>query len=78
MANGKFITLEGGEGAGKSTQTKLLAQALEGSGIGVLLTREPGGTLAAECRVEAVALGHSVGSKTLPLFKTKKLNVTPH
>ena len=48
MANGKFITLEGGDGAGKSTQTKLLAQVLEGSGIGVLLTREPGGTLAAE------------------------------
>jgi dTMP kinase len=47
-ARGKFITLEGGEGAGKSTQAKLLAQWLGQKGISVALTREPGGTPGAE------------------------------
>ncbi len=41
---GWFLTLEGVEGAGKSTQAKRLAEALEGRGLSVLLTREPGGT----------------------------------
>src|SRR5262249_6603005 len=45
---GKFITFEGGEGAGKSTQAALLARRLSGVGIDVLLTREPGGSPGAE------------------------------
>jgi dTMP kinase len=45
---GKFITFEGGEGTGKSTQAKLLADRLSVLGIGVKLTREPGGSPGAE------------------------------
>ena len=45
---GVFLSLEGGEGAGKSTQAKRLAAALEACGIHVVLTREPGGTEGAE------------------------------
>ena len=45
---GKFITFEGGEGTGKSTQASLLALRLASLGIGVQLTREPGGSPGAE------------------------------
>src|ERR1700756_3415003 len=45
---GHFITFEGGEGAGKSTHAALLAQRLRSLGIGVVLTREPGGSPGAE------------------------------
>jgi len=45
---GKFITFEGGEGTGKSTQAAMLARRLESFGVGLLLTREPGGSPGAE------------------------------
>lgn len=48
MARGLFITLEGGEGSGKSTQAKRLGARLESDGHAVVLTREPGGSPGAE------------------------------
>ncbi len=56
MTRGKFIALEGGEGAGKSTQARLLADALRACGQACVVTREPGGTPGAEA-IRALLLG---------------------
>jgi dTMP kinase len=62
-APGHFITLEGGEGAGKSTQARLLADALVGLGLPALRTREPGGAPGAEL-LRDLLLGGSVDWST--------------
>jgi len=54
---GRFITFEGGEGTGKSTHAKLLADRLASAGIGVMLTREPGGSPGAEAIRHVLLLG---------------------
>jgi dTMP kinase len=54
---GRFITVEGGEGAGKSTQIALLASALAQAGINVLSTREPGGSAGAEAIRKLLLVG---------------------
>ena len=56
MTRGKFSALEGGEGAGKSTQARLLADALRACGEACVVTREPGGTPGAEA-IRALLLG---------------------
>ncbi|WP_028280426.1 dTMP kinase [Arthrobacter sp. H5] len=58
--SGLFIAFEGGDGAGKSTQAKLLSEALELRGHKVLRTREPGGTVVGE-KLRSLVLDHGQG-----------------
>jgi len=57
MSKGLFITLEGGEGAGKSTQLAYIRRRIESAGIPLRVTREPGGTPLAE-QIRALLLDH--------------------
>ena len=59
---GFFITFEGPEGAGKSTQVAMLAEYLRSKGLSVISTREPGGTPLAE-KIREVVKGHSGSEK---------------
>ena len=79
MSAGRFITLEGIEGAGKSTVAKYVGDWLAGQGIAVRLTREPGGTPLAE-RVRRIVLERgteqvSAVTETLLMFAARALHV---
>lgn len=76
MAKGRFITLEGGDGTGKSTQIKLLQKALASTGLDVITTREPGGTPQAE-RIRDLLLQRDSGkfdpmTEALLLFAARR------
>jgi dTMP kinase len=58
---GAFITMEGGEGGGKSTQVRALVERLKRAGIDAMATREPGGTESAELIREALLSGRFEG-----------------
>lgn len=62
---GYFITFEGPEGAGKSSQIRMLGEALRSSGREVVVTREPGGTPLAEA-IRGVVKGHNTGETVHP------------
>ena len=57
MSKGKFITLEGGEGSGKSTCIKFITSWLDAKGVPYIVTREPGGTPLAE-EIRSLVLSH--------------------
>lgn len=73
---GRFITLEGGEGAGKSTQIRLLAEALRERGIEVLTTREPGGSPGAEAIRDLLVNGEP--GRWQPLTEAMLVNAARH
>ena len=74
-AHGRFITLEGGEGAGKSTLARTLAERLRAQGLAVDVTREPGGTDNAEAIRELLIHGEtgrwSPACETLLLYAAR-------
>jgi dTMP kinase len=79
MTRGRFITLEGIEGAGKSTVARLVSDWLSGHGIGVQVTREPGGTPLAE-RVRKIALERGdekvpAAAETLLMFAARGIHL---
>ena len=79
MAQGRFITFEGGEGAGKSTQLKRLVARLEAGGLEVVATREPGGSPGAESIRELVLKGSadrwSPVTETLLMYAARRDHV---
>jgi dTMP kinase len=78
VTRGRFITFEGGEGAGKSTQARLLADALCDLGVAVLRTREPGGAPGAEVLRELLLSGSiawSAPAETLLHFAARAEHV---
>lgn len=80
MTQGRFITLEGGEGAGKTTALAIVREELERRGRRVRVTREPGGTPAAE-KIRSLLLDPETGAldpmtELLLMFAARRENVT--
>lgn len=71
---GRFITLEGPEGAGKSTQAEMLCAALRARGIGCVTTREPGGTVLAEKLRDLLKHFRSEGESVTPVAELLLMN----
>lgn len=76
MTRGRFITFEGGEGAGKSTQVRRLVARLRGAGVEVIATREPGGSPGAEAIRNLVLTGSadrwSPATETLLMYGARR------
>lgn len=68
MTAGVFITFEGGDGAGKTTQVNLLAQYFESLGREVIITREPGGTQLGQTLRQLVQHGEDISARTEALL----------
>ena len=82
MTRGKFITLEGPEGAGKSTQAAMLISKLEARGLEVLYSREPGGTPMGEA-VRGILQYNTAGEAPCPesevlLFEASRAQLVRH
>lgn len=79
VTRGRFITFEGGEGAGKSTQLKRLAERLQAEGRDVVATREPGGTPGADRLRELLLTGDadrwSPVTETLMMYAARRDHV---
>jgi len=79
VAQGRFITLEGGEGAGKSTQARRLGERLTARGRQVVVTREPGGSPGAETIRELLVTGQadrwSPVTETLLMYAARRDHV---
>jgi dTMP kinase len=76
VTRGHFITFEGGEGAGKSTQVRILAERLKSAGVEVVATREPGGSPGAEAIRALLVTGDpdrwSAVSETLLMYAARR------
>lgn len=82
-APGRFLTVEGIEGVGKSTQVARLSQSLSGHGVAHVVTREPGGTPLAE-KIRAIALDNPPGESLPPtaelllMFAARAVHLSNH
>jgi dTMP kinase len=76
VTRGRFITFEGGEGAGKSTQVRILGERLRGAGLEAVVTREPGGSPGAEAIRALLVTGEpdrwSAVSETLLMYAARR------